>query len=315
MRPEIKEFSIPGYQLTRFLGAGAFAEVWQAKHKDQLVALKFLDCRAHSPSVIATEIRILRGLTELKHPNIISLLGVQAIGKYVVLIMEYADGSLADLQQVYRQETGGNIPPEHALDLLDEAAAALDFLGSARINSFSTNAGLQHCDIKPSNLLLVGNRLKVGDFGLCCRAGSTTHRSGAWRGTPPYAAPELFRGQPTLGTDQYALAVCFCEMVMGDRPFRKTPSTDSQVGCECPIDLTKLREREFPIISRALHPYASSRWPSCRLFLQELRKAVCSQRIGNRSRIYPFGAKGSLRKSGSTRAVKTVDNNRKTSSR
>src|SRR5262249_19697451 len=116
---------------------------------------------------------------------------------------------------------------------------------------------------------------KVADFGLCAGTGWQTHRKG-WRGTPPFAAPELFNGSSSVGTDQYALAVTFCAVVMGERPFvpgALSPSPPPGM----PIDLTKLRTLEYPIISRALHPYPSSRWPSCVTFIQELRKAITAR--------------------------------------
>src|SRR5262249_26353900 len=150
-------------------------------------------------------------------PNIIRLHGIYANSHYVILAMERADGNLADLRQAYQEEAGVNIPPEHALEMLEQAAAALDFLAEARLPGLNTGSrGLQHCEVKPTNLLLVGETLKVADFGLC--AGTSWHPHGAgWRGTPPYAAPELYGGAAAPGTDQYALAVTFCELVLGEQ--------------------------------------------------------------------------------------------------
>ncbi|MBY0396544.1 MAG: serine/threonine protein kinase, partial [Thermoleophilia bacterium] len=287
---------IPGYRLTQPLGKGGFAEVWEARRDDGegTAALKFLDCRQRSASMVSGEIRTLRGLSGLKHPHIIGLQAVQAWGQYIVLVMERADGNLDDLRHAYKARTGGDIPPAHALDLLDQAASALDFLAAAKPVGLPSSRGLQHCDIKPSNLLLIGDTLKVADFGLCAGTGWTTHLAGC-RGTPPYAAPETYRGQAAPGTDQYALAVTYCSMVMGERPFWQADlCTTPPMGM--PIDLTKLREHEFPVIARALHPYPSSRWPSCREFVAQLRK------VGDKGRpsakIYPRGKAGSLRHAG-----------------
>jgi serine/threonine protein kinase len=211
--------------------------------------------------------------------------------------MERADGNLADLRAAYQEHTGGNIPPDHALELLGQAAVALDFLAGLKLPGFSCAGGLQHCDVKPSNLLVLGDKLKVADFGLCAGSGWHTH-TGGWKGTRPYAAPELFNGAAVPGTDQYALAVTFCEMVMGERPFfQAAPNTPTGL----PIDLTKLRDKEFPIIARALHPYPSSRWPTCQAFIQELRKVALLPRGPSSVRIFPRGPRGSLRRSGQHR--------------
>jgi serine/threonine-protein kinase len=266
--------ALPGHLLTRHLGSGAFGQVWEAEREDgQLLALKFLDCRTLPRDLVASEVRLLRRLAALRHPNIIQLHGVHASSHYLILVMERADGNLADLQTVYLEMTRGNIPPAHALELLEQAAVALDYLADLQLAGFhSSSRGLQHCDVKPSNLLLLGDTLKVADFGLCAGTGWQTHKGG-WKGTLPYAAPELFEGHATAGTDQYSLAVTVCELIMGRRPFLEGDPAQRKPTV-CPIDLTKLRVHEFPVISRALHPHPSARWPSCQAFLAAFRRAA-----------------------------------------
>lgn len=297
MVPQAGMQPVPGLTLTQQLGNGAFADVWEAVRADRSrVALKFLDCRKRGASMVATEVRILRGLTTLQHPNIIPLHAVHAWGQFVVLVLERADGNLEDLRQAYQQHANSNVPPDHALDLLAQAADALDFIASLRQTGLSGSRGLQHCDIKPSNLLLVGQTLKVADFGLSAGAGWNT-TNGGWKGTPPYAAPELYGSAATVGTDQFALAVTFCAIVMGGRPFWNRADLASTPPAGTPIDLTRLREKEMPIITRALHRYPSSRWPSCRAFIDELRKVNDKPR--GATRIFPRGLHGSIR-NGST---------------
>ncbi len=95
-------------------------------------------------------------------------------------------------------------------------ARTLDFLATLRLPGFNGySTGFQHCDVKPANLLLVGDRLKIADFGLAAATSARTQRDLGWRGSLPYAAPELFRGQPSSTSDQYALAVTWCELCAG----------------------------------------------------------------------------------------------------
>ena len=57
--------------------AGAFGEVWAARAPDgSSVALKFIDSHKRDGALIRGEIRILRALSEVGHPNLIRLLGV-----------------------------------------------------------------------------------------------------------------------------------------------------------------------------------------------------------------------------------------------
>jgi serine/threonine protein kinase len=269
---------VPGLWLTQPLGSGGFGDVWEARdRKGKLVALKFMDCRTKSTSLIAGEIRVLRGLAELEHPRFIRLFGVHAASHYIILIMERADGNLADLQEFYRQDTGQGIPADHLFEMLQQVAEGLDFLAELHLPAFNRSSrGLQHCDIKPANLLLVGEDVKIADFGLCAGASWKTHRQG-WCGTLPYAAPELFRGQPSVGTDQYALAITYLTLGIGERAFFPTALSDSKLGA-LPVDLTKVREAELPVLARALHPQPTYRWPSCTAFITALRKALASPR-------------------------------------
>jgi serine/threonine protein kinase, bacterial len=265
---------IPGHRLTQRLGAGAFGEVWEATNPDgRLVALKFIDGRSKSSTMLRGEIRVLQGLRELRHPNIIELFGVSAYRNYLVLSMERADGSLADLHQTYVEETGRDVPPEDALDYLGQVAEALDFLAEVKLPGFaSTSHGLQHCDVKPTNLLVMGDRVKVADFGLCVGTSIRTHVNG-WRGTVPYAAPELFHGHSSNRTDQYALAVTYCELCYNNRPFRPFDLKNPQFA-GLPIDLDKVPEREVTILAKALHAQPLARYPSCGALIAALRRAL-----------------------------------------
>jgi serine/threonine protein kinase len=268
---------MPGFILLGKLGEGAFGEVWDANDPSgEPVALKFVDARSKPAAMIRSEIRVLRSLGELRHPNIIELRTVYASSHYIILCMERADGNLEDLRLTYQEEARINIPPDHALEIMEQLAVGLDFLGGVKFPGINMESrGFQHCDIKPSNLLLVGDTVKIADFGLAAASGWQTHRIGC-RGTPPYAAPELYRGQPVPGTDQYALAVTYVKMVYGDRVF--FPFDKAALQATRPVDLTKLPDREVPAISRALHPEPLGRWPSCQAFVAALRQAVVPSR-------------------------------------
>ncbi len=268
---------VPGMTLRRLIGVGPSGQVWDAHDSSgNLVALKFLDCRTTHRSIISSEISVLRRLRDYKHPNIIRYIDVFSRSHYLILAMERADGNLEDLRQAYQAEIGQNVPVDHMMEMLDQAAEVLDFLAGLSLPDVNpTSPGLQHCDIKPSNLLLLGETIKIADFGLCAGAGWIKHRRGR-RGTPPYMPPEQIRGNPAVGTDQYALAMCFVTLVAGRRAF--VPRDPLSRSSKPLVDMSKIRHEELPVLARALDPVPSRRWPSCRAFVSALRSALQTER-------------------------------------
>lgn len=208
---------VPGYPLERFLGRGGFGEVWQARSPSgESVALKFVRL---GDQVAHIEQRSLDIMRQVKHPHLLSVLGSWRAAGYLVIAMELADRTLDDRLRQMTSEGRGGIASEELLRYFEQAADALDYLNRPHPGSDGQNQpGIQHRDIKPQNLLLVGNTLKIGDFGLArCLENSVTSHTGCH--TPAYAAPEFFDGKATNQSDQYSLAVSWCMLRGGRLPF------------------------------------------------------------------------------------------------
>src|SRR5205823_2364131 len=139
-----------------------------------------------------------------------------------VIAMELADGSLLDLLDVYRADYGSCIYPQHLCAYLTQAAEALDFLNTRQHHLNGQRVAVRHCDVKPSNLLVLNGLVKLADFSL---AAQTTSPMGYHRrvGTLNYTAPERLQGWLSDRSDQYALAVSYCELRGGRLPFPDTP--------------------------------------------------------------------------------------------
>lgn len=261
----------PGYTLHKLLGRGAGGEVWEAENEDATpVALKFLPCTGTLGA--SQELRSLQLVRQLYHPGIIRIDQVWCGLKHLVVAMELADGSLTDLLEAYQTELGTPVIPHHACLLMAQAADVLDFLNSHSHDIGGRRVGIQHCDVKPGNLLLFGDTVKLSDFGLTSplHAPLSPHRRA---GTYPYAAPEVLQGRLSDRTDQYALAVSYCLLRGGRLPFPDAPR--EPVGNVLPPpDLTMLPEAERPILRRALAPAPLDRWPSCRELVARLEKVV-----------------------------------------
>src|SRR5437899_11899613 len=155
----------PGYHLRRRLGAGSFGEVWEAAGpRGEQLALKFLPCDAKN--TVAREIRSVQAISQLRHPHLIRIDRIWCFQRYLVIAMELAEGTLADLLDSYVSQGSAAIMPEHVCLLLSEAAEALDFLHARRHQVNARAVAVQHCGVKPGTPLLVGEMVKVADCSL-----------------------------------------------------------------------------------------------------------------------------------------------------
>ena len=260
----------PGYRLEQFLARGSFGEVWEARTADgKAVALKFLACK--NTTGAATENQANQIVRQLRHPNLIRIYNVWSQPGYLVVAMELAEGSLHDLLTAYHTEHQTPIPRAEVCRLLTQAAVGIDFLNARQHILDGQRVSIQHCDIKPSNLLVMGETVKLSDFSLTSvtTASVKAHRRA---GTPEYMAPEVFQGQLSEWTDQYALAVTYCLLRSGRLPFTNLPATIRLDYVKQAPDLSMLPERERRIIARALAPVPQDRWHSCGELIAELSK-------------------------------------------
>ena len=262
----------PGYHLVRFLGRGGWGEVWQADQLDgPPVALKFLPC--DSQLVAVQEIRALQSIRQLQHPHLIRTESIWAFPGHVVIAMELAEGSLFDLMDIYRADYNSCIFPQHLCYYLAQAASALDFLNTRQHYLNGRRVAVRHCDVKPSNLLVLNGQVKVADFSLAAQTASSMgyHRR---VGTLNYIAPELFQGRLSERSDQYSLAVTYCELRGGRLPFPETPAGAGKDFVRPSPDLSLVTPAEATVLARALSPVPQDRWPSCTDLMDRLSWCV-----------------------------------------
>ena len=259
---------IPGYQLLEPLGKGGFGEVWKCQAPGgMLKAIKFVngnDEFGKGDSNAEQELRALEKIKGLRHPFLLSIERVEIVEGNLVIVNELADKSLHDLLDEHREAGRPGIPRGEALAYLFEAAEVLDFLNHEH--------GLQHLDIKPRNLFLVGRHIKVGDFGLVASLSDAGTPNNPLTGiTPLYASPEIFDGHPTLSSDQYSLAVSYIELITGETPFdaRNSRQLMMMIATTEP-DLGKLLEDDRAIVARAMSKNPLERYPSCMEFIDAL---------------------------------------------
>src|SRR5262249_3804768 len=150
---------------------------------------------------------------------LLTLFGAWRRDGWLVVGMELADRTLLDVLHEERRGGRAGVPLRPLFRYALEAARALGFLNKPRhFLGGAQPVGIQPRAGKPQNILLLGEGVKVGDFGLIALLEKAVGRHAGGL-TVPYAAPEAHDGQVSHWSDQYALAVTWCELRGGRRPF------------------------------------------------------------------------------------------------
>ena len=212
------------YELLSRIGAGGMGEVFRGRDTrlDRPVAIKLLSS-AHEPSPKQLERFHLeaRAISRVSHPHICALYDVGQQDGVAFLVMELLEGeTLAERLQ------RGSVPLDRTLVLGAQIADALD---AAHAH------GITHRDLKPTNVMVTREGVKLLDFGLAKLRGADGDATEATRsfpslteegvvvGTLPYMAPEQVEGRDAdKRTDIFALGIVLFEMTTGRRPFQGT---------------------------------------------------------------------------------------------
>jgi Tol biopolymer transport system component/predicted Ser/Thr protein kinase len=188
------------YDIVGLLGAGGMGAVYKAKDSrlDRYVAIKVL--KHVSPELRQRFEREARVISALQHPRICMLIDIGVHDGTDYIVMEYLEGRTLTCPQ----------PIGKAIEYGMQIADALDA---------AHTKGITHRDLKPDNVLVTPNGIKLLDFGIAKAAGlETVTVTGAAVGTPAYMAPEQWRGETTdHRTDIYALGCVLHEMADGQK--------------------------------------------------------------------------------------------------
>ncbi|MCX4527862.1 serine/threonine-protein kinase [Streptomyces sp. NBC_01551] len=211
------------YRLDQRLGQGGMGEVWRGHDLDleRAVAVKVLLEAATNDEVVARFRREATIGARLQHPGITVVHDVGRQDGRLFIVMELLSGE--DLASVLARSPGG-LPERTALDLAAQTAEAL---------SAAHEQAVVHRDLKPGNLFLLsggtsraegsgGGRLKICDFGIAHSSDATAGWTVTGRifGTPPYMAPEQWRGEAVdARCDLYALGCVLYALLSGEPPF------------------------------------------------------------------------------------------------
>jgi serine/threonine protein kinase/beta-lactam-binding protein with PASTA domain len=196
------------YAVVARIAQGGMATVYRAHDRqlDRVVAVKVpRPAFARDRAFCEQFRREARAAARLAHPNVVAVHDSGEERGLPWIVMEYVDG------QTLRAllEARGRLDLETTAELLGEVADALDH---------AHRHGIAHLDVKPENILITSDSVKVADFGLVRAAqGARDH---ALAGTAQYCAPEVLRGGAVDGrADVYSLGVVAYECLTGRAPF------------------------------------------------------------------------------------------------
>jgi serine/threonine protein kinase/tetratricopeptide (TPR) repeat protein len=218
------------FVVRRRIGSGGMGAVYEAydRERNETVALKTL--RWRDPTAIYRLKKEFRSLSDVAHPNLVSLYELVAEGDDWFYTMELVDG--VDFLTYVRPVSAHARPP--ALDAGTRPASPPPDVERLRQTvrqlaggvAALHRAGILHRDLKPSNVLVTpAGRVVILDFGLAAVVGSgpsvRTAEEGLW-GTVAYMAPEQSAGEYGPASDWYTVGVMLHEALTGQLPFDGT---------------------------------------------------------------------------------------------
>jgi ATP/maltotriose-dependent transcriptional regulator MalT len=211
----VAELEAEGYHDAEPVGRGGFSVVYRCRQPslDRVVAVKVLSSDQDDVDLEYFD-REQRAMGRVSgHPNIVPVLhsGRTSTGRpYIVMPYHRRDAVDSWIQR------HGPLAVGEALTIGVRLAGALET---------AHRAGVLHRDVKPENVLLTTyGEPQLGDFGVARIAGGRETGANILRGSPSYAAPELFQSRaPSVASDVYSLAATVFTLVCGAPPFLFRP--------------------------------------------------------------------------------------------
>ncbi|MHB8970434.1 MAG: protein kinase domain-containing protein [Pirellulaceae bacterium] len=268
---------VPGYDLTRFLGSGAYGEVWIGldRNTGRQVAVKFYQHRGGVDwALLSREVEKLVLLSADRY--VVQLLDVGWQADPPFYVMEYIENG--SLEQLIQRNDARTV--DQSVVLFREIVIGLNHAHAK---------GILHCDLKPANVLLdQDSQPRLADFG----QSRLTHEQTPSLGTLFYMAPEQadLKAVPDARWDVYALgAILYC-MLVGKPPHMSEELLNRiEAAPDLPGRLLRYRQwitshklpddhRKIPgvdralasIVDRCLAPRPSKRFAN----VQEIRDAL-----------------------------------------
>jgi serine/threonine protein kinase/tetratricopeptide (TPR) repeat protein len=222
------------YVLTRLIGEGGMAEVYQASVRvaeglTKWVVIKkirkeFADEREFT-RMFVEEAKIALGLN---HANIVQVFDFGQVRGTFYLAMELIEG--LDLMRLFHaaRAQGDAFPAVIAAYVAHQVASGLAYAHRRR-DDYGAPLGIVHRDVSPHNIMLsYDGQVKILDFGIARARGPASRPSASAaeeetiKGKVAYMSPEQALGRPLdQRSDIYSLGVVLYELLTGELLFRQ----------------------------------------------------------------------------------------------
>ncbi|HVT02405.1 MAG TPA: protein kinase [Thermoanaerobaculia bacterium] len=276
---QVENAALGPYRLIEKIGAGGMGEVWKAEDPRlrRLVAIKILPhAVSDNAESKARLVREARTAAQLYHPNIATIHSIEEDGERSFIVMEFVQG--ISLGAMLHQ---GTLTESEVVLIARQVADALEEAHSKSI---------VHRDIKPDNIVVNNDRVKVLDFGIAKQSGfqgaaavanptGIVTEAGIILGTIQYMSPEQALGRPLDGrSDIFSLGVVMYQCLTGLLPFAGETVTDTltQIIRDSPRDIVTLIPTVSPavagVIRKCMAKNRDDRYGSARLLSQELEQ-------------------------------------------
>ena len=216
--------SIGKYTITRKIGEGGMASVYEARHErlGTRVAIKILSpILARNPQLRQRFENEANFMASLSHPHITRVIDVEEQDETLAIIMELLEGEDIDA----RVKRTGPLSTTEVKKIFTQLLNAFDYAHSK---------GIVHRDIKPANIFIdKNNQVKILDFGIAklFGTGNEMTQTGTQMGTPVYMSPEQVRGEKSIDhrADIYALGVTLYFTLTGKAPYESADESSYEI--------------------------------------------------------------------------------------
>lgn len=264
------------FEILEFLGEGGMGAVYKARDtaSGAVIALKLLKTAGLTEEETRRRLGVeSRATLLLNHPNVVRTLEVGGSLELPFIASEFVDGVTLD-----RRIANGDLTLREILGIGAGIAEGL---------AASHAAGLVHCDLKPSNIILDREGTpRILDFGISrhrATAGAVSmvtttialsDTSGQLVGTCHYLSPEQVAGRAVdWRADLFSLGVLLYEMIAGRRPFQgQNPlSVAAAILTEPPTRPQTIDAAVWRVLTRCLEKEPARRWQSAADLARVLR--------------------------------------------